>query len=312
MLVVGLVPAAAACGGARAGRIESETALAVEREVGSWHHAWHQAFARGDIAAYASAFLPSALLVTAGPDDARVGGAAIAAELKHDFGPLFEKGLTLAIAEGPQVAGVAELGQSAWIGDVLDYRVELEGAPAAYPLRHTVLVDRAGDAWRVQVAHYSRAVPGDEARRREEDATWPPLADMGEGVAEDAQPLAQLVSQALGDVEIFTSLVSKRPGVLAFGPGPGDHFNGTHEVSEFLRALFAREGARLRRAGGMRGGLTASGDAGWIATNVDLLVARGERDYTRPCRMTAVFAREGDTWAVVQLHLSHGVRDAAE
>jgi ketosteroid isomerase-like protein len=59
----------------------------------------------------------------------------------------------------------------------------------------------------------------------------------------------------------------------------------------------------------MRAGLAVGGTIGWVATNVDLIVQRGVRELTRPCRFTAVFAREGDGWAIVHLHLSHAPKD---
>jgi hypothetical protein len=76
-----------------------------------------------------------------------------------------------------------------------------------------------------------------------------------------------------------------------------------------VRSLYAREGARLVRNGGLRAGIAAGGDVGWVATNVDQAVVRGARELSRPCRFTVVFAREGGSWAIVQMHLSHALPD---
>jgi hypothetical protein len=70
------------------------------------------------------------------------------------------------------VATISADGKSAWT---------VEPDP---PVRRTVLVERDGKSWRVLMAHASRGVEADVARHNEEKGSWPPLADVGEGVPE--------------------------------------------------------------------------------------------------------------------------------
>lgn len=275
---------AVGCGGANAGRGEVASSLALEHEVIAWHAGW-----RADRTAFAAGFSPGGLFIATDPAGVRVGAKAIAgvpAPVRASAAPAVD-------SEGDGVV--------AWVADV--------NAAGGREVRSTAVLTRDGRAWHVVLDHESVALPADEARQREETGSWRPLIDIPDGITDGAQPLAQLLSEALGSADALAAIVSKRPGVQAFGPAPGDRFTGTYEVGEFLRSLFHREGARLRRAGGMRGALVGRGDAGWIATNVELVVSRGEHDYIRPCRMTAVFVREGDAWTLVQLHLSHAAEE---
>jgi hypothetical protein len=275
------VALAAGCGGARGELAAPPNALAIERDFTSWMVAWQDALRRRDGQAYADMFAPESVSIGPAFDDVGVGPTPAR--------------VTTAAGEINPVPSIAPDGRSAW---------SVEVGPA---LRRTVLAERAEVGWRLLFAHSSRGVPSDEARRHEEAGDWPALADIGDAVPDDAQSLAQLLSHALGGADVFAAAISKRPGTTAIGPAPGDHFTGTHDVSEYVRSLFARPGARVVRSGGMRGGIAAGRDVGWIATNVDLVVQRGPRDLARPCRLTAVFVREGEGWAVVQLHLSHAV-----
>jgi len=265
-----LVAAVLAAGcGAPQGRNEPPNTMALEREVSAWVSA-------SDLAPIA----PTGLAFGAAPAAVLIGHGTLPPGAGRDAVP---------------VATISADGKSAWT---------VEPDP---PVRRTVLVERDGKSWRVLMAHASRGVEADVARHNEEKGSWPPLADVGEGVPEPAQELAQILSHALGGADAFAEVISKRPGTAAVGPAAEDHFTGTHEVSEFVRSLYAREGSRVVRSGGMRGGLAAGGDAGWIVTNVDLVVTRGRRDLVRPCRLSVVFAREEGGWAIVQLHLSHAL-----
>lgn len=284
--------AAVGCGGASSPAVTvSPAQLALEREVGGWYTRFSESLASGELDGVASMFAPDGLFIGEAPDEVAVGPAAIAGKARRPAGELASTALAI---------GVAASGRAAWVSDV-------HGAER--PLRATVVVEKEGDGWRAVLAHTSRAVPGDLVRQREDEARFPPLADVGDEIPEDAQTLAQLLSTGLGGAEALTALISKHPGIVAFGPMPDDRFTGTHDVSEWVRSLYAREGARLVRNGGMRAGIAAGGDVGWVATNVDLAVTRGPRELSRPCRFTVVFAREGGSWAIVQMHLSHAVPD---
>ena len=276
------------CGGAStSGGTVSPEVLAVEREVGGWYTRWSESLVRGNGAAVGAAFGANDVFIGAHPDEVAVGRAAITAKVR----PAAEREL----ASTALSIGVASDSQAAWVADVLG---------AERPLRSTVVVERQGSGWRALLAHTSYAISGDEARKREEDKSFAPLRDVGDAVPEDARQLAQLLSQGLGSADKMVALISTQPGTSAFGPSPDDRFTGTHDVSEWVRSLYAREGARLVRNGGLRAGIAAGGEVGWVATSVDMTVIRGTRELARPCRFTVVFTRQGGSWAIVQMHLS--------
>lgn len=284
-----IVWAGVGCGGAStAVRSTSPEQLAVEREVSGWYTRWSEALVAGRGSLVAESFTPEGLFIGVLPDEVAVGPAAIVTRAHAPGGG--------GLASTALTIGVSADAQAAWISDVHD---------AERALRITVVAEKQEGRWRALVAHASRGTSPEDARLREEEGRFTPLTDVGDGVAVDAQPLAQIMSQGLGSAEQLAAVISKRPGTMAFGPAPRDRFTGTHEVSEWVRSLYAREGARLVRNGGMRAGIAAGGDVGWVATNVDLAVSRGAREMARPGRLTAVFAREGKGWAIVQLHLSH-------
>ncbi len=307
ILVLSLV---AGCGGSGTSWRQPENAATIEREAAGWFEGWHRKLAAGDVDGWGAAFAPGGLLFPVDPDAALVGPEAITAEVRRDFGPSFAAGMHLAIDSITLEMGLADDGRSAWIADELEFREDVGGALGAkVPVRNTVLLERQGADWRVVVAHYSRATDEARAAELEERSAFPPPAAIEDAVETSAARIAEIFSASLASAEAFTSMLSKRPGTIAFGPAPRDRYHGTHEVSEWVRSIYARPGVHLVRDGGLRAALAAGGNVGWVATNVDIVTTRGGQELVRPCRMTAIFAREGDGWAIVQLHLSHGVRE---
>jgi ketosteroid isomerase-like protein len=292
ILVLGLV---ASCGGAATSAWKQPpNALAIEREAVTWVERWHERLAGSDRQAWGEGFALDGLLVGPGPSDAVVGPYGRKAARS------FAGAVTLVSIA--LETGLASDGRSFWLADELDRRDE-EGAPGGR-LRATILLEQASGGWQVLLAHYG-AILTDEAARELAGDPGAQVVEIVDGVPEHARRLAEIMSASLASPDVFTAALSQRPGTMAFGPGPEDRFQGAHAVSEWLRAIYARPGARIVRSGGLRADVCTGGRLGYVATDVDLVTKRDGLERSRRSRLTAIFAREGKGWAIVQLHLSH-------
>jgi hypothetical protein len=303
ILILGL----AACGGAPAAWNQPANALAIEREAVTWYERWHESRAQGDAKAWAAGFAPDGVYIGPAASDVFVGGQAIGAALaRRPAAP----GLTRTLATNEVSAGLGDDGRSVWLADVLDERVRVDDAPAARGvLLNTTLIEHNGQRWRVVLAHESRALPEEDALLLAEGGRFPEPTELVDNVAETAGRLAEIMSASLAGADVFRAALSRRPGTLAFGPGPDERYLGTQAIGEWLQRLLGQD-ARLVRSSGIRAGIAAGGKLGWVALNIDLATVRAGLEVRRPGRLTAILAREGNDWAIVQVHLSHAQPEA--
>ena len=110
-----------------------------------------------------------------------------------------------------------------------------------------------------------------------------------------------------GDVSQALELMSHDQGVLGIGTDP------TEWWSDFttLERVYTAQLAEMRAAGvRFRSGdpqCYQEGPVGWCADQARIILPNGTQQLVR---LTAVFRREGDSWKVVQSHVSFGVPNA--
>lgn len=197
---------------------------------------------------------------------------------------------------------------AAWVIDEISWRLELCGRTAVIPLRMTGLFARDGDRWVPVFEHVSfgRAPTPTRAGQK------PPRQLTGAIASRD---LADDLSRSLGPV--MARAIDKAPTLIASGPegallGP-DLFAEWHGP-DVLQAKLAPGTAAMRledrRIGTVGRTLQKATIAYWIGNvTVEMPARPGIAAGLGHFRGTFVFEKRGETWVVVQGHVSHAIED---
>ena len=110
---------------------------------------------------------------------------------------------------------------------------------------------------------------------------------------------------AKGDISSLERHLSRQDGVLVIGTDPQEWWTGHSSIIRVFKAQIDELGGGIPIVAGDLQAYS-EGTIGWVA---DRPKFRLPDDTETPCRVTAVFHKEGDGWKLVQDHLSMGVRN---
>jgi ketosteroid isomerase-like protein len=186
---------------------------------------------------------------------------------------------------------------TAWVSDVISWRVEVCGKIAAIPLRMTALYARDGEEWSVVTEHFSYGATSEQ---------WKLGASSMPVVARETDPriaasIDQLLAALLTPARPAEFMVSRQ--ALAIGPQAGTELRGDAIVAAPLLALpITVDAARLGFL------VSREGDAS-VAYWVGTVMARPEGKPQR-LRATLGFERGPDqSWMLAQAHVSAPISD---
>lgn len=267
--------------------------------------AQYSAIERGDLQAWASHYADDAILIGTDPAEVYVGQAAILASVTKNASARMQSDVTRTYKSTAQHVGVAPDQKSAWIADVIDYRVTAAGKEQVFNFRMTSLLAEERGAWKIRASVYSVAVPDEEAFSKPSPAPAP-IPDL---VAPGAEPLAAIVAQMTEVPHHFAGLFSAREDVFLYGTAPKERLIGGAEIQKFTRQNDPPGAIRMTRIDGVLAQLAPSKTTGFIAYNAKLSVPVEGATIDLPVRVFAVFLDENGTWLKVQEHVSLAVPD---
>ena len=197
---------------------------------------------------------------------------------------------------------MAEDQSAAWVSDEVSWRIITCGRTAVIPLRFTALYVRDGDRWASIVEHlsYGRAVDAGDR------------ADFGAAIvgATRDPAIAKILDGQLTRLLVTTRPTDVKIAAEAFGLGP-DVYTELRGAELTNTALFTGDMTVEKRRLGLvergTGGPAGATVAYWVGT------ALGARPNATPVRIrvTAVFEKRQEGWAVAQVHASLPIDDQA-
>lgn len=296
----GLLSACASTGASSSSKASTASALAANVIA-----AQYSAIERGDLQAWASHFAEDALLIGTDPSEVYVGQAAILASVTKNASARMQSDVTRTYKSTAQHVGVAPDQKSAWIADVIDYRVTAAGKEQVFKFRMTSFLGEEAGVWKIHASVYSVAVPDEEAFATPRAA---PKA-IQQTVAPGAEPLASIVEQMTKMRHHFAGEFSSSEDAFLFGTAPEERVIGGVAIQKFTRQNEPPGPIRMARTDGVIAQLGPSENTGFVAYNATLYVPVEGRDtVTLPVRVFAVFLRESP-WRKVQEHVSLAVPD---
>jgi len=106
-----------------------------------------------------------------------------------------------------------------------------------------------------------------------------------------------------GDTSSILGAYSRVPGVIEIGSGPDAWTEGYESIARRLTGVFKEIAGTTIVPGDVRA--FQEGGVAWLADRPTMTSPEG---MSLSSRITAVFRREGDSWKIVQSHLSVGRR----
>jgi hypothetical protein len=222
---------------------------------------------------------PDAFVMTAAADGILLTADAVIGDIKR-----WREGCTFEITAS--TSGTTASEDARWVFDQL--------VVGDVPVRVTALLVRDG-GWRIAAAYGS--IP--YATQQEQDMVkaagrLAPGAELGDGVTNDARPLADALRGAIARPAALPDLYSTGDNHVTIGSVTDEVFMGSAGQAawdEFVRYVHA-----FKLRGGMRGALVTP-DAGWLAANIDI------SDPPTPYRFFYIWSRDVDTgWKVIVSH----------
>jgi len=104
------------------------------------------------------------------------------------------------------------------------------------------------------------------------------------------------------DLDAALSLFAPDPDVVFIGTGGDEKCIGLDEI----KTLFVRDFSQFKDASLKIGwhSVSAAGSVAWVVADLILRANTGSREINLQARSTAVLARRGDRWLIVQSHSS--------
>lgn len=102
------------------------------------------------------------------------------------------------------------------------------------------------------------------------------------------------------DLDAALSLFAPDPDVVFIGTGGDEKCIGLDEI----KTLFVRDFSQFKDASLKIGwhSVSAAGSVAWVVADLILRANTGSREINLQARSTAVLARRGDRWLIVQSH----------
>lgn len=192
--------------------------------------------------------------------------------------------------------GISDSGRSAWFfaSFVLEV-VRDEKISRSIPIRVTGLCVQRQD-WLLAAAYWSIPLRGNEYQYSllKEGKISAGVA-LGEHISLEAQPLAQLLSQAVAQPLTMSELYSTGADAITVGSTVDEILladAGKNFVGEIVQLPL-----KFTIRGGIRAALAPDNRTAWMATNIDL-----SGGLTTPYRFFYVWQREQDGWKIVVSH----------
>jgi ketosteroid isomerase-like protein len=232
------------------------------------------------------------------PADACASRDEVIQTVKPVFGHIQQAGGTIKAQSSPRIL-LADGGHAAWIiDDDVKLILTVQGQSQTVSLRHTELLVEKGNAWSVVMDDWSAAIPDPDAEALAKDGKLPTPKSLADGVGADAQPLVAVIDGWMANPAQMGSLFSERADAYIIGSAPGEHIEGGATIRERFAQM--PSGLKLARQG-LRAGV--AGDVGWAAFT--MTAQSGPTPTT--FRVQQVFVKEGGSWKVVQMHVSHAL-----
>lgn len=261
----------------------------------------YESVERGDLAAWARALAPEAVLFGTDPEETFVGRDVISARLTKAAASRMRPQVrrTYRSVSAPRIS-LAPDRKAGWVYDEIEYVLSEGESTKTIRFRMTGVLAEREEGWKIVAAAYSMPMPDADAFSR----TLPAPDPLPDAIAADAEPIARIARSLDEDPRGFAGLFSGGRDVLLIGTSAEEHIQGGPEVRRFTRQD-RRDASRIRvrRTGGAAGGL-ASPSLGWLAYTAILAVQTEDRTIDLPVRVLAVFLDEAGTWWKVQEHVS--------
>lgn len=228
-----------------------------------------------------------------GTKDVSIGRIEFISKL-HD--QLWQMKDDLRVKVAQERVGLSASGQSAWFfaSFILEI-VKDEEISRSIPIRVTGLCSQRKD-WLLAAAYWSIPLRSNEYQHsllQEGKISAGPA--LGEHFSLEAQPLAQLLSQAVAQPLTMPELYSTCADAITVGSTVDEIFladAGKNFVGEIVQLPL-----KFSLRGGIRAAIAPDSRTAWMATNIDL-----SGGLTTPYRFFYVWQREQDGWKIVLSH----------
>ncbi len=241
----------------------------VKAKVGTAFEAELASLAHADVDGYLTGVAPEAYVIGTGVDDIVMGRNALESVMHEELDPLVHLGVVFEAAPHDVRIGVSPDGHAAWLSANVDFAAAQGEHRVAVPYRVTAAYKETEDGWRVVAQHSSVAAPADATRTT------------GVAFPDDVPDNAAAVTAVVVGKDV-TSLITPQ----------------TELVGETPRAPSTIFGAPLSA------GILPGGQIAWVAGGLDAPGGTERGPDVLAYRALAIFQRDGDTWRLVQLHVS--------
>jgi hypothetical protein len=195
-------------------------------------------------------------------------------------------------------------GETAWWLDEITWAVERAGRK---PVESRYLVARVamkrGDRWEIVASSWAKRASDRKLAEAAFAGLLPALAPLPDAPPGVAAPVDSLRTAWATD-DAVVAAIADHDGVIALGSA-NERDEGTAAVEKRYREL----GGRLFVGDGARHAISAAGQSGWVAANLELVMSsRDSGDVVVPYRLLAAmtFDEAGQAWRIAMLHASFG------
>jgi hypothetical protein len=262
----------------------------------------YAAVERGDLDAWGARLDPKVFLFGSAPEEATGGRDALLAGLKKAAAGRMKSDVKRSYRSMGLTVGIAADRQAAWAADEIDYSLSSPAGERHIHFRMSALLGRQAGRWSILAAHYSVAVPHEQAFAQARAGQLPAPAPVAAEVAPGAEPLVELFRRGAAAPWEAAAWISDRPGVVLFGTAPDERQDGATARQTLASAKMS---ATLTVDDGVRAGLAPGGSSGRVAGNVRIKIGKLEI----PFRTLEIFDKQGGLWRLVGVHSSIGVAD---
>jgi transketolase C-terminal domain/subunit len=107
----------------------------------------------------------------------------------------------------------------------------------------------------------------------------------------------------------FLETVTDREDAFVFGTAAEEKIPGGKAIKAAFGDMVRAMGVTTAKAGGVRAGIAANGQVGYVAANLDFLPTVEGKKLTVPYRFLGIYLKEGEAWKLVQVHFSIGLAE---